>query len=37
MKLNKFIQYVQYEAITGYCKEAKNYCPPGLQGPPGNI
>ncbi|KAL7023821.1 hypothetical protein ACKWTF_012794 [Chironomus riparius] len=26
---------IPYEAITGYCKEAKNYCPPGLQGPPG--
>lgn len=24
--------FKQYEAITGYCKEAKNYCPPGPQG-----
>lgn len=25
----------KYDAITGYCKAAKNYCPPGIQGPPG--
>lgn len=25
----------QYDAVTGYCKAAKNYCPPGLQGPIG--
>lgn len=26
---------LKYDAITGYCKAAKNYCPPGIQGPPG--
>ena len=26
---------IQYEAMTGYCKAAQNYCPPGPQGPPG--
>lgn len=31
----KFRIHFQYDAITGYCKAAKNYCPPGLQGPIG--
>ncbi|KAG5672606.1 hypothetical protein PVAND_002721 [Polypedilum vanderplanki] len=26
---------IPYQAITGYCREAKNYCPPGAQGLPG--
>lgn len=25
----------QYDAITGYCKAAKEYCPPGAPGLPG--